>query len=304
MEFRHLRYFVAVAEEQHVTRAARRLGMQQPPLTQQIQALEAEIGVQLFERSPRQIRLNDAGRVFLDDARRLLRDADIAVSRVQGYAQSARLVLRIGLTTSSSMHGRTRELLKRFREERPEAVLQLEEGAAFDLLHALESGTLDVAFIRAPAPDVPGVAAQWLAEDDLVVAIPTAHPLAAASEIRLPDLHAENLVLYRQERCTGIAQRLMATFERTGIQPRVNAETRRLMSAVNMVATGMGVTVVPQSMEALRMDSIVYRPLLADRLARAPVNMVYRRADGLPLLRDFLEMGERVAQGFSSNGLG
>ncbi len=295
MEFRHLRYFVAVAEEQHVTRAARRLGMQQPPLTQQIQALEAEIGVQLFERSPRQIRLNDAGRLFLEDARRLLSEADLAIERVRQHVNGASRVLRIGLTTSSAMHGRTRQLLNLFRAERPQATLQLEEGAAVDLLGALDRGALDIAFIRAPPPDVAGIASQWLADDDLVVAIPSVHPLATASSLRLLDLQAEDLVLYRQESCAGITKRLMTAFERTGVQPRVSAETRRLMSAVNMVAAGMGITVVPRSMEALHMDSVVYRPLATDADVRAPVNMVFRSVGTSAVLRDFLSMGERVA---------
>ncbi|OZI37137.1 hypothetical protein CAL29_01525 [Bordetella genomosp. 10] len=296
MELRHLRYFVAVAEEEHVTRAARRLGMQQPPLTQQIQALEAELGVPLFERRPRSIQLNEAGRAFLEDARRLLQDADAAVSRIQRYAQAADAVLRIGMTTTSALHHRTRALLRAFRGQRPEVVLQLEEGAAADLLGGLERGEHDVVLIRGPGPEVSTFATQWLSEDDLMVAVPAQHPIAHSDGIDLGDLRHEDLILYRQGGYMGLSSRLMATFERQGIQPRVGAEARRLLSAVNMVATGMGITVVPRSLEALRIDSVIYLPLQTQPVDRAPVTMIYRRTDCHPLLHEFLDVGERVAR--------
>ncbi|WP_170235590.1 LysR substrate-binding domain-containing protein [Verticiella sediminum] len=295
MELRHLRYFVAVAEEQHVTRAARRLGMQQPPLTMQIQLLEQELGVQLFTRSPRRIELNDAGRVFLDDARKLLAAADAAVQRVRRHDQAAHAVLRIGLTTSSAIHGRTRSLLNGFRTERPHASLHLEEGAAIDLLNSLQRGTLDIAFIRAGTPAVESVDGQWLAEDELVVAVPISHPYAQASQLGLADLKSESIILYRQERCAGIGDMLLASCARAGFQPRIAGETRRLMSAVNMAAAGVGMTIVPKSMEALRMEGIVYRPMQAGSAMTAPVNMVFRRNDTSDVLHEFLSMGRGLA---------
>ncbi|GAA4328116.1 LysR family transcriptional regulator [Pigmentiphaga soli] len=296
MELRHLRYFVAVAEEGHVTRAAHRLGMRQPPLTQQIQILERELGVQLFDRSPRRIELNQAGRLFLDDARDILAAADAAIQKVRRFDPASQRTLRVGLTTSSAIHSRTRALLNRFRDDGHVASLHIEEGAAIDLLKALADEALDVAFIRADAPPTQALASQWLAEDDLVVALPADHPRAEQDYLNLHDLKMEKLVIYRQERCVGIAQMLLARCARSGFEPKVAAETRRLLSALNMAAAGGGLTVIPRSMEAFRLDGIVYRPLVASPSLTAPVNMVYRRSDTREDVRRFLDMGQRVSE--------
>src|SRR5690606_13055305 len=129
LELRHLRYFVAVAEEEHITRAAKRLRIQQPPLSQQIQQLERELGVTLLDRSPRSVKLNPAGKIFLSEARRILSMSDQAIQRVRDFARGKEGSVRIGMTSSSSMHSKTLQLVRSFRQEYPLVHLQIEEGA-------------------------------------------------------------------------------------------------------------------------------------------------------------------------------
>lgn len=296
MELRHLRYFIAVAEEGHVTRAAARLGIQQPPLTQQIQALERELGVQLFARSPRKIELNAAGKLFLGEARRVVAAADDAVQRVRRFDKGIEGALRIGLTSSSLMHTRTQALIDRFRREYPQISLKIEEGAAFDLLHLVEKDQLDVAFIRAGTERQPELATQWLAEEDLIVALPTPHPMAQAEALHLTDLQSQNVILYRQDKCVGIAEMLVDRCSRAGFDLRVVDETRRLMSAINMVAAGIGITVVPNSMRSFQPGAVVYKPLASDRSLTAPLNMAYRRRPGTDALRRFLQLGAQLVK--------
>jgi DNA-binding transcriptional LysR family regulator len=296
MELRHLRYFIAVAEEGQVTRAAARLGIQQPPLTLQIQALERELGVQLFSRSPRRIDLNAAGRMFLGEARRVVAAADEAVLRVRQFNLGVDGGLRVGLTSSSLMHARTRALIDRFRRDYPHISLKIDEGAAYDLLQQVENEQLDVAFIRAGADRHGKLATQWLSEEKLIVAMPAQHAMARAESVSLADLQKSNVILYRQDKCQGIGEMLLERCGRAGIALRIVDETRRLMSAVNMVAAGIGVTVVPDSVRSFQLDAVVYRPLAGDRSLKAPLNMVYRRqAQGEPLRR-FLELGAEIAR--------
>ncbi len=165
MELRHLRYFVAVAEEQHMTRAARRLGIQQPPLSQQIRDLEDELGVRLFDRTPRSIRLNAAGQVFLKDARRLLADAQDAVARVRRTSRGESGRIAIGYTSSASLHPLVPRLIRAFHAEHPAVDLEFQENATRDLLEAVAGDALDAAFVRASSGRYPGLRSMVLADE-------------------------------------------------------------------------------------------------------------------------------------------
>ncbi len=296
MELRHLRYFVAVAEEGHVRRAAARLGIQQPPLTQQIQALEAQLGVQLFWRSPGKIGLNAAGKVFLQDARRILEAADAAARRVREFDLGLDGTLRVGLTSSSLLHPRTQAVIRRLRAEYANINLQIEEGSARELLDMAQADRLDVVFVRAGTQGHPGLTAQWLAEEEMVLALPGAHPLGQAEDIPLAELQWQNLILYRQERWSGIGEMVLARCAAAGFRPRIVDETRRLIPAVNLVAAGIGVTVVPKSLQTFQPGAVLYRPLAVDEPMVAPLNMVYRPEQSeLPALARLLETGAQIA---------
>lgn len=292
MELRHLRYFVAVAEEEHITRAAARLGIQQPPLSQQISALEQELGVKLFTRASRSVRLNAAGKVFLSDARKILSSVREAVTRVQQFDLGHEGILRIGFTSSASMHARTLAIVQRFRALYPLVSIQIEEGANHDLLHMVEQERLDFAFVRTDATRYATLDWTCLLREPMLVAIPAAHPLAqdAATPLRLAELEDQPLVFYRQVNGSGIAALLEAACREAGFSPRIVEETPRIISTLQMVAAGFGLAVVPQSMQAFRNDQIVYRELAGSDDITVPLILAYRRQVDAEALRRFLAL--------------
>ncbi|MCK8785647.1 LysR family transcriptional regulator [Roseomonas sp. NAR14] len=284
IELRHLRYFVAVAEAGSVTRAAERLGIQQPPLSQQIRALEAALGVTLFERTARTIRLNGAGAAFLPEARRLLDEARAAVRRLRRLARGEQGELVVGFTSSAALHPRLPRLLRRFREANPLVALALRENTTRDLLEAVDRREMDLAFVRAPVGRYPALAALCLHEEPVVAALPAGHALAgpgpgpeavAGAPIALAALVAEPFIAYRRADGPGIQDLLLAACGRAGFQPRFAATVPRLLSAVTMVASGAGVALLPESLRALHRDCVVYRPLEAAAGLTVPLNLAF-----------------------------
>jgi len=288
LELRHLRYFVAVAEEEHMTRAAQRLNIQQPPLSKQIQQLEEEIGVPLFTRSPRKIALNAAGKLFLSDARRVLAMANEAVARVRQFNLGEEGSLRIGFTSSSSMHPLTLAIIEAFRTAYPLVSLKIEEGANHDLLYLVEQERLDIAFVRSSVERYPTLESRTLTEEEMIVALPTQHTLAAQRGVDLAEVAGESLVFYRQVNGSGIGDMLLDAFAARGLTPKIVDETQRIMAAINMVAAGFGIAIVPAALLALRLPAVVYRPLLPLGAVTVPLNTVYRRQADAETVRRFL----------------
>jgi DNA-binding transcriptional LysR family regulator len=184
MELRHLRYFIAVAEEGHITRAAARLGIQQPPLSQQIHALERELDVQLFRRKPRGVVLTDAGRALLDDARAILAQVDHARATTRRTARGEQGRLVVGFTSSAPFVPFVPRVIRAFRESFPLVSLTLEETGTGEMIEALRNELIDAAFIRSPAPDPSGVVVHPLLEEAMVVALPIGHRMARQATTR------------------------------------------------------------------------------------------------------------------------
>lgn len=295
MELRHLRYFVAVAEEEHITRAATRLGIQQPPLSHQIQNLERELGVSLFVRQPRKVALNAAGKVFLSDARHILASVDEAVQRVRQFDKGMEGVLLIGLTSSASMHALTMKAIDQFRQKYPLVSVRIEEGANNDILNQTEQERFDIAVVRSEVDRYPSLASKCLAYEAMVVAVPESHALAkGAGPLQLGDLRAENFIFFRQTNGSGIGDMLLAACERNSFRPHIVDETRRILAAVTMVAAGFGIAVVPKSLTAFKMDGVVYRDLDPESSFTVPLNVAYRRhSDAQPVTR-FLKICESL----------
>ena len=296
MELRHLRYFVAVAEDEHITRAAARLGIQQPPLSQQIQNLEQELGVALFVRRPRKITLNAAGKVFLSDARRILASVDEAVRRIRQFDKGMEGTLMIGLTSSASMHPRVMNAIEMFRRVYPLVSLHIEEGANHDILLQTEQERLDIAVVRSEVDRYPTLSAKCLTHESMVVAVPRTHPLAGKGEapVRLTDLEEENFVFFRQVNGSGIGDMLLSACERNGFQPKIVNETQRILSAISMVAAGFGVAVVPKTLESFQMHGVVYRDLDAETGFTVPLTVAYRRHTDAQAVTRFLEICDRI----------
>ena len=188
MELRHLRYFIAVAEEKHVTRAAERLGMQQPPLSQQIRALERELDVQLFRRKPRGVELTDAGSALLSDARAILAHIDHAFATTKRTARGEQGQISVGFTSSAPFHPFVPRIIRTYRKSFPLVSLTLEESGTMELIDHVRNERIDAAFIRTMIPDQEGLVVDPLLQEAMVLALPHAHILArrVGPEVTIP----------------------------------------------------------------------------------------------------------------------
>src|SRR4051794_14617758 len=295
MELRHLRYFIAVAEEGHVTRAAQRLGMQQPPLSQQIRALERELGVQLFRRKPRGVELTDAGKTFLERAREILDDVDRAFATTRRTARGEQGRVVVGFTSSAPFHPFVPRVIRAFREMSPLVSLILEESGSSELVQGLHNESIDAAFIRSPEADLGGLVVRPLLEEDMVVALPAGHRLARDEHVALPldALASETFVLYKRPGGPGLYDTIIAACRNAGFSPRVGQEAPRILSTLNLVAAGIGVSIVPASLRRLQMDGVMYRKLSGSAQLKAPLILACRPGENSAAVQRFIDLVQR-----------
>ncbi|KKB62833.1 LysR family transcriptional regulator [Robbsia andropogonis] len=275
MELRHLRYFVAVATTQNFTRAAEMLNISQPPLSRQIQQIEEEIGARLFERGSRPVKLTEAGRFFLGQARRLLEQADDLpkLTRRAAHVESRLVIGFVG----STLYGAVPTVVRRFRVACPHTEVSLVEMSTVDQLKALHSGAIDVGFGRIRLDDV-SVKRVVLRDERLLAALPDDHPLCGVGPLTLAQLARETLVVYPRRPRPSYADQVLSAFKDQGLEPEEIHEVQELQTALGFVAAGMGVALVPMSVERLRRDDVVYRSL-ADASVVSPIIMSTRLAD-------------------------
>jgi DNA-binding transcriptional LysR family regulator len=260
MRYRRLGYFVAVAEELSFTRAAQRLHMAQPPLSQQIALLEKEVGTPLFDRSRRTIRLTAAGTALLPEARRLLTDLDETVRMVRAIGDGTVGRLAVGFVPSA-INGVLPDLLRDFRATHPAVDLTLREMAPDALVRAVHDRRLDLAVLYLPISE-PDLAQRRLASEDLLLALPEAHPLATAPTIALADVAEEPFVLPERHDVPGLHAAITALFADAGITPRIAQRGVWLIQTVlGLVAAGTGLAMVPSSAATLRRRGVTLRPL-------------------------------------------
>jgi DNA-binding transcriptional LysR family regulator len=299
MELRHLRYFVAVAEEGHVTRAAERLGIQQPPLSQQIRALEAELDAQLFRRKPRGVELTPAGRAFYDEAKAILARTGEAVAAARRAARGEAGRIGLGFTSSASFHPFVPRAIRAFREALPLVAFTLEESGTTELVEALRAEAIDAAFVRSPIGADSGLTVHPVLDEPMVAALPKGHRLAASSgPIELAALAAETFVLYRRPVGPGLHDAIIAACDRAGFSPTIGQQAPRMLSTLSLVAAGLGVTVVPASMSRLEAEGVTYRALDPAALLTAPLNLAHRRGESAAVVRRFVTL---VQQGGGSS---
>jgi DNA-binding transcriptional LysR family regulator len=302
MELRHLRYFVAVAEEGHITRAAERLGIQQPPLSQQIRALEAELNVQLFRRKPRGVELTQAGEALFAEAQAILRQIEHAVTATRRTARGEAGRIGLGFTSSASFHPFVPQAIRDYRETHPLVALSLEESGTGELVEALLAERLDAAFVRSPistsaSGPAEGIAVHSVLEEAMVAALPAGHALAAgpaARKLALAALAAETFILYRRPLGPGLYDAIIAACQRAGYSPNIGQEAPRMLATLSLVAAGLGVTLVPQSMRRLRVHGVVYQPLDGDAGLVAPLNLAYRRTESSAAAQRFIALVRRT----------
>lgn len=286
MELRHLRYFVAVADELHFGRAAEKLFIAQPALSQQIQQLERELGVQLLTRSSRRVALTAAGVVFLADARAILARIAAAAESVRRADRGELGRLGVGFVASAT-YAVLPDVLRRFREGFPEVELMLYELTAAEQAEALREGTINIGFAR-PFLEDPALIVEPVARESFVVALPEGHALAAQSNVALSDLAPEPFILFPASPKPSYADTVYALCEGAGFAPQVAQEVREMQTAVSLIAAGIGISLVPASVQNLRRQGVVYRPL-TDPTPLTELVLAYRRDDSSPVLQVFLE---------------
>ncbi|MGV2899469.1 LysR family transcriptional regulator [Achromobacter sp. AGC78] len=278
MELRHLRYFTAVAEELHFTRAAARLGIGQPPLSQQIQQLEREIGTPLFLRLPRGVDLTEAGAQFLEDARAILASADRAIDTARRLGRGERGAITVGFTASAVFHPYLPRAIRAYRDRYPDVRVTLTESNTISLLRGLRLGEVDVAFVRPPYLLDPEFESERVLDEPMLVALPPDHALSRLRSVPIAALADEDFVLYPRPIGAGLYDAIQSACQRAGFAPRVIQEAPQMASIVSLVAAGVGISVVPAAMRHMGAEGIEYRPIKGDA-PHALLDMAYRRHD-------------------------
>lgn len=277
MELRQLRYFVAVAQERNFSRAAERLNIAQPPLSRQIQQLEAELGVVLIDRGERPLRLTEAGRFFYEQALQMLGRIEQIRDATRRIGQSGRSLFVIGCV-ASTLYGGTPDLARRMRKLWPDLEIELKEMMSTQQIAALKEGRIDLGFGRVRFND-PAIERIILREERLVLALPADHPKARGeAPLPLATLAEERLILYPSEPRPSFADEVLSLLADRHIRPSAIQEVRELQTAMGLVAAGVGACLVPASAQRLRSHDVGFR-LLDDPRAVSPIIMSYRVND-------------------------
>jgi DNA-binding transcriptional LysR family regulator len=294
MELRHLRYFVAVAEELHFTRAAERLGIKQPPLSLQIRQLEQEIGTPLFHRLTRGVELTEAGSLLLDDAHRILDQVERTKTSVQIRARGETGRIHVGFAGATYFQPLVPDIIRSYRETHPGVVLSPVQSNTPHLIAGLLSGAIDVAFVRPPLSDGEGLAVQPLVEEHMRIVLPAAHPRADGRSMPLSALAQETLILFPRMIGPGLHDSIMASCQRAGFSPALGQDAPQISSIVHLVAAGFGVSIVPQSIEQIHAEGVAYLRIDGDE-PRAPIGLAYRKEERSMAVRNFVVLARRSA---------
>ena len=296
MELRHLRYFVAVADERSFTRAAEKLGIAQPPLSQQIQSLEKELGdVILFDRKKRPLQLTSAGQAFLEASRSTIANLEQSIQRTQRIHLEELNCLTIGFT-SSIANGVLPNILRTFRQHYPEIKLILwEENSAFQI-ERLRDHQTDVVFVyqNHDLTTANDLTMMPLSQEMLVVVLPQNHPLAVQSQISLTDLANEEFIMPRTLVVSALPEQIADLCKEAGFKPNVVQEATFMVTILGLVAGEVGISILPSSVQNLQRQGVVYRPIQE----KTPVNQliaVWRDADTSTILEQFLTIAKTVS---------
>ncbi len=276
MDLRRLRYLVTVADEGHITRAAERLGLQQPPLTRQIRSLEDELGVRLFERLPRGMKPTEAGRAVVEEARAILARAERLPDLAHRAARGEQGRLAVGVTSSGAFNPFVAQQIRAFRTAAPGVQLELAEDGTPELVKGLEEERLDAAFVRSRGALGADLLVELLLEEPMVAALPTGHRLAGAGAA-LADLAEDTFVFYRRPSGPGLYDAIVAACLRAGFSPQVGQEAPRMASTLGLVAAGLGVSIVPASMQRMNVEGVAFVALSGDPGLTAPLLLATRR---------------------------
>jgi DNA-binding transcriptional LysR family regulator len=293
MELRHLRYFVAVAEELNFTRAAARLGISQPPLSLQIRQLEKEFGTPLFYRRARSIELTDAGKLLLEEARVILRQVEAAENGVRRRARGETGRLVVGSAGATYFHPVIPEIIREYGMRYPDIILAPHASNTSLLVARLRAGHVDVALIRPPISDAEGLVIVPLVDEETVVVLPNGHRLSKLASVPLAALAKDVFVLYPRTLNPGNYDAVIAACHRAGFNPMLGQEAPQIVSVIPLVAAGLGISVVPRSTARILSDEVCYRPI-EGVAPRAEICLAYCRLGSSRAAQNFAAVARRV----------
>lgn len=305
MELRHLRYFVAVAQELHFGRAAQKLAMAQPPLSQQIQQLEDELGVKLFERTKRHVELTPAGQLFLEQVQSILAQLEQASEAARRVGRGEVGRLEIGYVYSATLQ-LLPPFIEAFREQYKDIQLELYEKTTLQQLQALEEKRIQLGFIRGPLDEAvrkrDDLEFEVIAKEHLLVALSHNHPLAALSCVPLKELANESLIIFPRYTNPGHYEQIITLCREAGFIPHVSQELAQLHTILGLVAVGMGMAFVPSSAQTLGLHGVVCRELDVATPVLELV-MVWRKDNFSPVLKAFLNLTRHHSPLFTKKSL-
>lgn len=295
IELRHIRYFMAIAEEMSFARAAERLGVAQPGLSQQIKILEDLLEVRLFDRSKRKPSFTLAGELFHEEARKIMSQLDVATQVARRAARGEVGRLAVGYVGSAAYTGMLTRVIGAFREAHPAVELNISELEMMLQLDAIAEGRMDIGFIRPPVP-LPGkIDTIPILFEELDVALNTRHPVAEQADVDLKDLAEDDFILPRHASQISFHHHTTVACQKAGFQPRFGPQGRDFMTIASMVSIGLGVALVPRSIRCIQLPSLVYKPVRGPSV-RAELAVAFRRGDHSPIVRSFLAIARRHMQ--------
>jgi DNA-binding transcriptional LysR family regulator len=298
MELRHLRYFITVAEELNFSRAAKRLQIAQPPLSQQIKTLESELAVKLFDRKKRPLQLTLAGQAFLEEARLTLAHLEQAVHKTQRIHQAELGHLIVGFT-SSMANDVLPNVLRIFRQHYPGINLILREASSGSQIQRLRDRETDIVFIyETPAlRQASDLEILLLSHQTLVAVLPQHHPLTTQSTIALMDLEHEEFIMPLRPVVSGLSEQIYALCDQAGFVPKVAQEAIFMMTILGLVAGEMGISILPSSVQNIQREGVTYRPLQEEAIAN-PLAIAWQRENSknsAPILHQFIAVAKHVS---------
>jgi DNA-binding transcriptional LysR family regulator len=287
MELRHIRYFLAVAEERHFTRAAAKVGIGQPPLSQQIKDLETEVGAPLFYRLAHGAELTAAGAAFLEGVKEMPALAERATKSAQRASRGETGSLRVGLTASSAFNAVVPAAIRAFRRAYADVDLTLKEANTAQLVAGLQDGSLDAVFLRPSAAISEAFQLCLISEEPMLVALPVSHPASEQQEVDLATLSEEPFVLFPRPKLPTLYDGIIGACRAAGFEPVVGQIAPQIASIVTLVAAEQGVAILPASMSQLQVAGVAYRPIMG-QAPMARIALAYRRGETSAIVRNFV----------------
>ncbi|WJV65266.1 LysR family transcriptional regulator [Pectobacteriaceae bacterium CE70] len=287
MEFRQLRYFLAVAETLHFTAAAEKIGIAQPPLSQQIQKLEHEIGTPLFIRNKRHVELTEAGIFFREKAQKIIAETESALAQIKIVARGESGHLSIGFAGSIVFHGFVASAMREFRKIYPDVVIHSKESNSIDLMDKVRDAAIDCALVRLPLK-IEHLNCVQLVDEPMIAVLPVGHQLAQNPEISLSDLAGDSFITFPREIGPVLYDSIIRACQDAGFSPRLKIESPQISSSINLVAAGFGVAVIPESLKSIHSDGVTYHGI-SQPLTTA-LGLIYREQEKSAVIRNFVRM--------------